>query len=38
VTLKTGNGTAYQWPGGVGLQRLIVGFENQQAEHDPLLF
>lgn len=26
VTLKTENGAAYQWPGGVGPQRAIVGY------------
>ena len=26
VTLKTGDGAAYQWPGGVGPRRAIVGY------------
>lgn len=26
VTLKTGDGASYQWPGGVGPQRAIVGY------------
>ena len=26
VTLKTENGAAYQWPGGVGPQRAVVGY------------
>lgn len=26
VTLKTGDGTSYQWPGGVGPQHAIVGY------------